>query len=142
MTQDLHMLELFYRVAHTINGSLELDATLQAILQAVRDTLNVDQVTIRLLNPDVDALEPVAGTGVTQADLAALPDAITPGSIRASVGRRDRSPEPRGAAGSRAVGHVRRAAVGAAASTRAHHRLVDALLRRDLRGRTPARSPC
>ncbi len=85
MTQDLHMLELFYRVAHTINGSLELDATLQAILQAVRDTLNVDQVTVRLLNPDATALEPVASTGVPLADLAALPDAITPGGIHEKV---------------------------------------------------------
>ncbi len=125
MTQDLHMLELFYRVAHTINGSLELDATLQAILQAVRDTLNVDQVTVRLLNPDADALEPVASTGVTQADLAALPDAITPGSIHASVGRRDRSPEQRGAAGRRAAGHERWTAGGAVASARPHHHLPE-----------------
>jgi GAF domain-containing protein len=73
MTQDQHMLELFYRVAHTINSSLDLDTTLQAILQAVRDALKVDLVTVRLLSPDANALEPVASIGVSMADLAALP---------------------------------------------------------------------
>jgi GAF domain-containing protein len=85
MAQDQHMLELFYRVAHTINGSLDLDTTLQAILQAVRDALKVDLVTVRLLSPDANALEPVASIGVSMADLAALPDEIGPGSIHERV---------------------------------------------------------
>jgi GAF domain-containing protein len=85
MQQDPHMLELLYQVAHTINGSLELEKTLQAILAAVRDALKVDLVTVRLLNPDANALEPVASIGISVEDLAALPDAITPGSVHARV---------------------------------------------------------
>jgi GAF domain-containing protein len=85
MAQDLRMLELFYRVAHTINGSLNLDDTLQAILHAVRETLGLQAVTIRLLDSDADALEPVASIGVSDAMLERLPAAVTPGSIHARV---------------------------------------------------------
>jgi GAF domain-containing protein len=85
MPQDLHMLELFYRVAHTINGSLNLDDTLQAILHAVRETMGLEAVTIRLLNPDANALEPAASIGVSEALLDSLPDAITPGSVHERV---------------------------------------------------------
>jgi GAF domain-containing protein len=79
------MLGLFYRIAHTINGSLDLDTTLQSILTAVHETLGLDAATIRLLNPDADALEPAASIGVGLDILEGLPAKVTPGGIHARV---------------------------------------------------------
>jgi GAF domain-containing protein len=78
-------LQLFYRIAHTINGSLDLDATLQAILRAMKDTLGMKAVVIRLLNPDADALEVVAAIGISAGQLAGQPARITPGNIHRRV---------------------------------------------------------
>lgn len=85
MLQDYPMLELLYRVAHTINGSLDLDDTLRAILDAVQESLGLQAVTIRLLSPDADALNPVASIGVTEELMEQVPPAITPGSLHERV---------------------------------------------------------
>jgi GAF domain-containing protein len=73
MPDSLNTLSLFYRIAHAINASLELEDTLQAILDALHDTLGIRAVVIRLFDPSATALESVASVGISQAALAHMP---------------------------------------------------------------------
>jgi GAF domain-containing protein len=73
MTDSLDALSLFYRIAHAINASLELEDTLHAILHAMHNTLGIRAVVIRLLNPSATALESVASVGISQAFLTHMP---------------------------------------------------------------------
>jgi len=85
MNNNQDMILLFYRVAHVINSSLDLDTTLQAILRAVQEALNAKAVVIRLLNPNADALDVAASVGVSQAFLARVPARVEPGNIHQRV---------------------------------------------------------
>jgi len=85
MNNNQGMIPLFYRVAHVINSSLDLDTTLQAILRAVQEALNAKAVVIRLLNPNADALDVAASVGVSQAFLARVPARVEPGNIHQRV---------------------------------------------------------
>jgi len=85
MGNDRDMIQLFYRVAHVINSSLDLQTTLQAILRAVQETLNAKAVVIRLLNPNADALDVAASVGVSEAFLARVPARVEPGTIHQRV---------------------------------------------------------
>ncbi len=82
---DATLMQLLYSIAHATNSSLNLDDTLQAILGGIQETLGVHGVVIRLLNPNADALEVVAGRGVSQAFLERVEPKIVPGSVNAQV---------------------------------------------------------
>lgn len=75
---NLTMMQLLYEIAHAVNGSLRLDDTLQAVLRAIQETLDVRGVVIRLLNPAANALEVAASVGVSDEFLAALASEIRP----------------------------------------------------------------
>ncbi len=59
-------MEVFYRVAHAINASLNLEETLQAILQVVTEHLGARGALIRLLDADAQELRLVASTGLSE----------------------------------------------------------------------------
>lgn len=61
--------EVFYRIAHAVNASLNLEETLQAILQAVTENLGVRAALIRLLGADAQELRLVASVGLSEAYL-------------------------------------------------------------------------
>jgi GAF domain-containing protein len=73
MSNSLEMMGFFYQIAHAINASLKLEDTLQAILQAMRNTLGSRAVVIRLLNPEATDLNVVASVGISEAMLLHTP---------------------------------------------------------------------
>jgi len=85
MNDNLEMLQLFYRVAHAINGSLDLNDTLQAILHTIQENLSVHAVVIRLLSPNADTMEVAASTGVSQEFLSQVSPKIMPDGIYQQV---------------------------------------------------------
>lgn len=85
MADNLDTMGLFYRIAHTINASLNREDTLQAILHAVQETLGVRAVAIRLLDPRADALRMVASVGASQTVLSRVPTRLADDPIHQRV---------------------------------------------------------
>ncbi len=60
MAEDMGLMQLMYGIAHAVNSSLDLDTTLQSVLRAIQESLDVRAVVIRLLNADADELQVAA----------------------------------------------------------------------------------
>jgi GAF domain-containing protein len=85
MADDLAMMQLLYRIAHAVGGSLHLDETLQAVLYALQETLNTRGVVIRLLNPAANALDVAASVGLSQPFLDRIDARVAPGNLHARL---------------------------------------------------------
>jgi GAF domain-containing protein len=85
MAEDLGLMQLMYGIAHAVNSSLDLHATLQAVLRSIQESLDVRAVVIRLLNADADALDVAASVGVSDEFLQNVHTSITPGGVHAQV---------------------------------------------------------
>lgn len=67
--ETMHRVQTFYRIAHTVNASLKMKDTLQAILQSLVEELGVRAGLIRLLNAGAQELTLVAAVGLSSAYL-------------------------------------------------------------------------
>ncbi len=85
MAEDLGMMQLVYGIAHAVNSSLDLETTLQAVLRAIQEALDVRAVVIRLLNADADELVVAASVGVSSDFLKNVRTKIAPGSVHEQV---------------------------------------------------------
>jgi GAF domain-containing protein len=81
VAQDLPVMQLMYKLAHTVSSSLDVDETLQAVLQSIQEALDVRAVVVRLLNADGTAFEIAAHIGISQEFLNRVSARITPGSV-------------------------------------------------------------
>jgi GAF domain-containing protein len=85
MTDELAMMQVLYRIAHAVGGSLRLDETLQAVLHALQEALGARGVVIRLLNPAANAFDVAASVGLSQAFLDRIDSRVAPGNIHARM---------------------------------------------------------
>ena len=85
MAEDLGLMQLMYGIAHAVNGSLDLETTLQSVLRTIQQSLGVRAVVIRLLNADADELLVAASVGVSEEFLKNVQTKIAPGSVHEQV---------------------------------------------------------
>jgi GAF domain-containing protein len=85
MADDMGLMQLMYGIAHAVNSSLDLNTTLQSVLRAIQESLDVRAVVIRLLNADATELQVAAHVGVSDGFLKNVRTKITPGSVHEHV---------------------------------------------------------
>jgi GAF domain-containing protein len=85
MAEDLGLMQLMYGIAHAVNSSLDLETTLQAVLNSIQQALDVRAVVIRLLNADADELVVAASAGVSDEFLKNVRTKVVPGSVHEEV---------------------------------------------------------